>query len=137
MVAPRLARLLGIGPTMLAPMSVAGSMVGLVYDRVNALLTNVLVGVVHFTIVIFMIFYLLIDGSRLKQFVFELSPLPSDEEELIAEKFRDVGRALLIGNGVGLDLDAYRCGLCEGGYPEVGRAMIFYFWNRDEILEVA
>jgi predicted PurR-regulated permease PerM len=36
----------------------------------------------------------------LKRYVFRLSPLPRDEEEMLAQKFKSVGRAIVIGNGV-------------------------------------
>jgi predicted PurR-regulated permease PerM len=72
-----------------------------IYEQVNTILSNVLRAVFHFAMIMVAVFYLLIDGARLKRFLFRLSPLPSREEELLATKFSDVGRAILVGNGVG------------------------------------
>ncbi|MCA9593869.1 MAG: AI-2E family transporter [Myxococcales bacterium] len=64
-------------------------------------LNNGVTIIVHFTIVVVMVFYLLVDGQRLKRFVFDLSPLPIEEEELLVQKFQEVSRGILVGNGVG------------------------------------
>jgi predicted PurR-regulated permease PerM len=79
----------------------AGGVAAYVYTQLNALLSNVLKALFHFGIIVVGLFYLLIDGKRLKKFLFRLSPLPSHEEELLAVKFGNVGRAILVGNGVG------------------------------------
>jgi predicted PurR-regulated permease PerM len=70
------------------------------YERINELLRNVAAFMFHMVIVFLCVFFLLIDGEKLKRYVFRLSPLPSDEEELLAQKFKAVGRAIVIGNGV-------------------------------------
>lgn len=80
---------------------VGGTVAAFVYEQLNALLSNVVRAVFHFAMIMVAVFYLLIDGTRLKRFLFRLSPLPSREEELLATKFGDVGRAILVGNGVG------------------------------------
>ena len=69
--------------------------------QINVLLSNVLSGAFHFVIIVVFVFYLLLDGRRFKRFVFQLSPLPDEEEELLARKFAAVGKATLLGNGVG------------------------------------
>jgi predicted PurR-regulated permease PerM len=79
----------------------AGAVAQLVYEGVNDLLTNVLSGIFHFLILIAVVFYLLVDGERFRTFVFRLSPLPTAHEELLLDKFGDVGRAILFGNGIG------------------------------------
>ena len=72
-----------------------------IYLQLNAILSNVVSGVFHFAIIVVFVFYLLLDGRRFKRFIFQLSPLADEEEELLARKFADVGKATLFGNGVG------------------------------------
>lgn len=79
----------------------AGAIAALVYEGVNGILTNIVSGLFHFLILIAIVFYLLVDGGRLRRFLFRLSPLPSAHEELLLSKFGDVGRAILFGNGIG------------------------------------
>ncbi len=71
------------------------------YESVNTVLGNLFSALFHFAITIVVVFYLLIEGQTLKNFLFRLSPLPLAEEELILSKFMGVGRAILIGNGLG------------------------------------
>lgn len=80
---------------------VAGTIAKVIYSQANALVSNVLAATFHFLLILLMVFYLLVDGRRLKRFLFRLSPLPDEEEELLITKFADVGRATLVGNGVG------------------------------------
>ena len=47
------------------------------------------------------IYYLLIDGDRLVSFIIDLSPLPSEQDEKLIKKFKDMAGAILIGNGLG------------------------------------
>jgi predicted PurR-regulated permease PerM len=70
------------------------------YDRMNTLVRDVVSFLFHFLIVLLSVFFLLVDGEKLKRYVFRLSPLPSDEEELLAQKFKAVGRAIVLGNGL-------------------------------------
>lgn len=79
----------------------AGTVAKVIYEQANALVSNVLAATFHFVLILLMVFYLLVDGKRLKRFLFRLSPLPDEEEELLIEKFADVGRATLVGNGIG------------------------------------
>lgn len=89
----------------------AGTVVGFIYSQVNSLLGDILSALLHFVIIVAMVFYLLIDGSRLKRYVFHLSPLPDHHEELLAQKFGDVGRAILFGNGIGSVLQGFLGGV--------------------------
>jgi len=79
----------------------AGGIAVFLYDRVNALIANVMSLLLHFSIMMIVVFYLFIDGPKLKQWIFRLSPLPYAQEEMIAQKFDAVGRAILFGNGIG------------------------------------
>ena len=55
----------------------------------------------HFVIVMVCVFYLLVDADRLRAFAFKLSPLPDDEDAMLADKFSEVARGILVGNGIG------------------------------------
>ena len=46
-------------------------------------------------------YFLLIDGDKLVAYIVDLSPLPSDQEFLLIDKFKEMAGAILIGNGVG------------------------------------
>ncbi len=81
--------------------SVSGSVAEIVYGLVSSQLSNLFLLLMHFFIMLLIVFYMLIDGQRLKSYIFETSPLPDDEEELLAQKFAAVGRATLFGNGFG------------------------------------
>jgi predicted PurR-regulated permease PerM len=85
------------------------------YAQIQTILSNVFAVVFHFVIMIVMLFYLFIDGKRLKSYLFLLSPLPPEEEELIATQFKNVGRATLFGNGIG--------SLIQGTIAGVGMAL--------------
>ena len=91
--------------------NVAGAVAKVIYTQLNALLSNALSAVFHFILVVLMLFYILMDGRRLKRYLFRLSPLPDEEEELIVTKFADVGRAILFGNGIGSVLQGVVGGL--------------------------
>jgi len=91
--------------------NVAGAVAKVIYSQANALLSNVLAATFHFFLIVLMVFYILIDGKKLKRFVFKLSPLPDEEEELIIDKFADVGRAILFGNGIGSVLQGFLGGV--------------------------
>lgn len=78
-----------------------GAISDFVVRQATSTLNNTVAIIVQFTIVIVMVFYLLVDGPRLKRFVFDLSPLPVEEEELLVTKFVEVSRGILVGNGIG------------------------------------
>ncbi|MEM6731901.1 MAG: AI-2E family transporter [Myxococcota bacterium] len=80
---------------------VSGTVAETLYTLVSNQLSNVFALAFHFLIMLVIIFYMLVDGKRLKAYAFETSPLPDDEEELLAQKFASVGRATLFGNGFG------------------------------------
>ncbi len=81
------------------------------YERMNAMLANLLSALFHALIVIVAVFYMFVDGQRLKQWFFRISPLPVEQEEMIVAKFNAVGRAILFGNGVGSVLQGVLGGL--------------------------
>lgn len=83
-----------------AASTAASNIASLLTAQLNAIVANVLAVFYHFAMMLVVVYYGLLDGPALKQRVFELSPLPNDEEELIVQKFKDVGIAILLGNGV-------------------------------------
>ncbi len=67
----------------------------------SSVFTNILSISVHLATVLVVLFYLLVDGDRLKQFMYDLSPLPDEEDALIVETFKRVSKGVLVGNGLG------------------------------------
>ncbi|MDB4987794.1 MAG: hypothetical protein JWN04_2972 [Myxococcaceae bacterium] len=101
--ARRTCELFGIqySPTAMrsAALNGAGAIATYLTTQLNTVVTNVIAAIYHFALMIIVIFYGLVDGPALKRRLFDLSPLPDDEEELIVSKFKDVGSAILFGSG--------------------------------------
>lgn len=77
----------------------------------TALLNNMIAGLIHFCVIVVLVFYAFVQGGKLKAFLFKLSPLPDDQDELIMTKFTAVARGVLFGNGVGSVLQGVVGGL--------------------------
>ncbi len=78
-----------------------GKTVGLImYDQTRMLAGKVVHFSLHFVMMIVIIFYLLIDGDKLKEYLLALVPLPRDQETLLLTKFNDMAIAIIIGNGI-------------------------------------
>jgi predicted PurR-regulated permease PerM len=78
-----------------------GRYVGLfLFDQSRAITSNVLKFFVNFFFMLLIIFYLLIDQKRLLSFIFNLSPLPDEQDKKLFRKFKDMAGAILIGNGL-------------------------------------
>jgi predicted PurR-regulated permease PerM len=90
----------------------AGGMAAILTTQLNVLITNVISALYHFALMLVVLFFGLIDGPAIKRRVFALSPLPDEEEELIVKKFKDVGSAIFIGNGVSSALQGAFGGVC-------------------------
>lgn len=82
-----------------AALNGAAAVGGYLTGQLNAFVTNVIAAIYHFALMIIVVFYGLLDGPTLKRRIFDLSPLPDEEEELIVTKFKDVGSAILFGSG--------------------------------------
>jgi predicted PurR-regulated permease PerM len=82
-----------------AALNGAGAVAGYLTTQLNTLVTNIISAVYHFAMIVIVVFYGLVDGPALKRRIFDLSPLPDEEEELIVSKFKDVGSAILFGSG--------------------------------------
>ncbi len=78
-----------------------GKNVGLfLYRQAQAIASNILKFIVNFSFMLLVCFYLFLDGQRLLGFIFNISPLPMDQEERLVSKFQDMAGAILIGNGL-------------------------------------
>lgn len=67
--------------------------------RANTFVSSLLSTTIHAVITLFSIFYLFIHGEKLRTFIYRLSPLKHDEDQIFINKLGEVGRAILIGNG--------------------------------------
>jgi predicted PurR-regulated permease PerM len=67
--------------------------------RANHFLSGFFSTILHTIITLFATFYLFIHGEKFRVFLFRLSPLKDDEDQLFINKLGEVGRAILIGNG--------------------------------------
>ncbi len=84
-----------------------GRAVGLfLYDQARAIASNTLNFIVSFFLMLLVIFFLLIDGPRLVDFLKDLSPLPDEQDTQLVDKFSDMAGAILVGNGL--------CGAIQG-----------------------
>jgi predicted PurR-regulated permease PerM len=103
--AQRLGNMLGVKYTPEAfrasAADAAGSIASFLSTQLNSLLANVFAALYHFALMLVVVFFGLVDGPAIKRRVFDLSPLPDSEEERIVLTFRNVGGAILLGNGVG------------------------------------
>jgi predicted PurR-regulated permease PerM len=72
----------------------------LLFEQSRAIAGNTFSFLVNFFFMLLVIFYLLIDGQKLISYIFEISPLPSDQEEKLIQKFNDTAGAILIVNGI-------------------------------------
>lgn len=88
-----------------------GTTVGLFLSRqIGALASNLLNMVIHFFLMILVIFYVFRDGARLRHYISELLPFPAAQQELVVSKFREMGRAVIFGNGVSAIIQGFLAG---------------------------
>ncbi len=71
------------------------------YNQARSIASNMLEFFINFFLMLLVIYYLLIDGGRLVSFIIDLSPLPSNQDQILLKKFKDMAGAILIGNGAG------------------------------------
>lgn len=67
----------------------------------NGLLGNIVGLLWSMIIMMIAIFGLLTEGDKLKEYIFQLSPLPRDQEETILSKFNQMNYVTLVCNGLG------------------------------------
>ncbi len=71
-----------------------------VYNWTGMLAGQIMTFSLHFVLLIMFVYFLLIDGHRVKEYLMALSPLPRDQEELLLHKFNDMTLAMIVGNGL-------------------------------------
>ena len=93
------------------------------YDQARTITSNILKFFVHFFFMLLICFYLFVDQKRILDFIFDLSPLPDDQDQKLFQKFKDMSGAILVGNGLS--------GLLQG---ILGGAIFAIFGIRSPIL---
>lgn len=90
------------GEEFVKSISEIGRIVGFfLFEQTRWVAANVLKFLVNFFLMLLVTFYLFLDGDRLIQFIIDLSPLPTEQDEKLIQKFRDIAGAILVGNGLG------------------------------------
>lgn len=90
------------GQQLQSSISEIGKVVGLfLYEQASSIATNILQFLIYFFFMLLIAYYLFIDGNRLVSFITDLSPLPEDQDQQLIQKFKDIARAILVGNGLG------------------------------------
>lgn len=87
------------------------------YDQAMAIASNTLAFIASFCLMLLVIFFLLIDGRKLVQFLIDLSPLPEAQDNQLIGKFYDMAGAILVGNGM--------CGAIQG----LAGGTVFWFFG--------
>lgn len=70
------------------------------YDGISAVAANLLNLVINFLLTLALVFIFFMSGGSTKRFIMELIPLPDDEKERLAGRFRELSHAIFIGNGL-------------------------------------
>ena len=87
---------------LMAPVSEVGRMVGFsLFQQARFVTSNLLNLVFYFCLMLIVVFYMLVDGDRFTQYLYDLSPLKDEHDKELFEKFNDMAGAVLIGNGLG------------------------------------
>ena len=78
-----------------------GTNVGLYLSKqLRSFASNLLNFLLHFFLMILIIYYIFRDGENLKNYISELLPMPVEQQELVVNKFRVMARAVIWGNGL-------------------------------------
>jgi predicted PurR-regulated permease PerM len=89
-----------------------GKSVGLfLYEQVGGVASNAFAFLMNFGMMLIFLFVFLSEGAKLKDYLLDLSPLPDDEEEMLADRFSSIARAVFLGNGLGSGLQGLVGGL--------------------------
>jgi predicted PurR-regulated permease PerM len=70
------------------------------YEQASVIASNVLMFLFYFFFMLMFIFFFFVDGQKLITYLIQLSPLPSEQELNLLQKFQDMAGAILIGNGL-------------------------------------
>lgn len=77
-----------------------------IYTQASIWAGNILTFILNFLMMILIIFFLLIERDKLRDFLLHLSPLPNNHDQLLMDKFERIAGAILVGNGI--------CGVIQG-----------------------
>jgi len=78
-----------------------GKKVGLfLYKQISSGASNIINLLVHFFLMILIIYALLRDGDRVKEYIIQIAPLPKNQIERIEDKFHEMAKAIIVGNGI-------------------------------------
>lgn len=78
-----------------------GKAVGLfLYQQASAIATNVLTFLIYFFFMLMFIYFFLVDGQKLIDFIIDLSPLQYEQDKKLIQRFNEMAGAILIGNGL-------------------------------------
>jgi predicted PurR-regulated permease PerM len=92
---------------LISPLSELGKTLGFTLFQQARFITSNVVGLIfYFGLMMIVVFYMLIDGERFIQYLYDLSPLPEEYDKKIYDKFMGMAGAIMIGNGI--------CGFIEG-----------------------
>ncbi|NNG02090.1 MAG: AI-2E family transporter [Desulfobacteraceae bacterium] len=79
-----------------------GRVVGLfLFGQARGIAQNTFAFIINFFLMLMVIYFLLMDGERLIAFIFDISPLPEDQDRKLIQKFNEMAGAILVGNGLG------------------------------------
>lgn len=98
---------------------------GKVFATLNSWLSDTFSFIFQFVLMILGIFTIFVEGEKLKDFIFKLSPLPDEQEQLILEKFSQMNYVTLVCNGVGGVIQGILAGI---GFWIAGLQSIF-LWS--------
>ena len=70
------------------------------YNQISSMASNLLNLLIHFFLMMLLIYYLFRDGVRLKEYLMQLIPVPNEQLEKVVTKFQEMGRAIIVGNGL-------------------------------------
>ncbi len=78
-----------------------GKAVGLfLYQQASGVATNVLTFLVYFFFMLMFIYFFLVEGHKLIDFMIDLSPLQYEQDKKLIQRFNEMAGAILIGNGL-------------------------------------
>ncbi len=78
-----------------------GRRIGLfLYKQISSGASNIINLFIHFFLMILIIYALLKDGRRLKEYIVQLAPLTKEQLEKVEYKFQEMAKAIIIGNGI-------------------------------------
>lgn len=82
-----------------------------VINVLNSWIANIFSFFLRFIIMIIVIYTLLVDGTKIKAFMFSFLPLPEDEVTLVIDRFNQINYVTLIGNGMGAIIQGLLAGI--------------------------